>query len=375
MPSTQLEYGNGYQNKFGLRAAKGAGTRFSRASDTENINPLPGSKRSPRLGAANTTHSRPLSARPPNSSVFGADITNVAASRTDKLKPLKPASTSSIEKPVSDLACAQDVEEYAADINNQLLSEETTLLPQADYLEMQPQLTPKMRTILIDWLIEVHMKYKLRPETLHLTINIIDRYLSKTQVTRNKLQLVGVCAMFIAAKFEEIHPPELHDWVYITDKAYTKNDVLMMECTILSALSFRIVVPTVAHILPALQKANECNAIQCKLVQYILEVGLLDVRMLQFPPSHAVCAALLLSNELLGQQKVWPEGEKEGEKSDLRSRYTEAQLRPCAELLRQLFETDRALTSQAQLQAVHKKFSLKDHHAVATMTLAPLKRR
>merc|ERR1719281_1976204 len=72
------------------------------------------------------------------------------------------------------------------------------------------------------------MKYRLRPETQHLTINIIDRYLSRTQVPRKKLQLVGVAAMFIAAKFEEIDPPELHDWVYITDKAYTKDDVLLM---------------------------------------------------------------------------------------------------------------------------------------------------
>merc|ERR1719440_452002 len=100
------------------------------------------------------------------------------------------------------------------------------------------------------------MKYKLRSETLHLAVNLIDRHLTRSTVMRKKLQLVGVVAMFIASKFEEINPPELHDWVYITDKAYTKQDVLMMEVSMLSVLSFQIVVPTCAHFFPSLQKAN-----------------------------------------------------------------------------------------------------------------------
>merc|ERR1712028_56510 len=98
-------------------------------------------------------------------------------------------------------------------------------------MSMQTDLTHKMRTILIDWLVEVHMKYRLRPETLHLTVNLIDRYLTRMPVMRKRLQLVGVVAMFIASKFEEISPPELHDWVYITDKAYTQDEVLGMEVT------------------------------------------------------------------------------------------------------------------------------------------------
>merc|ERR1719265_868305 len=103
------------------------------------------------------------------------------------------------------------------------------------------------------------MKYRLRPESLYLTINLIDRYLSKMPVLRKRLQLVGVVAMFIAAKFEEITPPELHDFVYITDNAYTKEDILVMECTMLSTLGFQIVVPTAAHFLDQLQKYNQCD--------------------------------------------------------------------------------------------------------------------
>jgi cyclin B len=79
-----------------------------------------------------------------------------------------------------------------------------------------------MRAILVDWIIEVHLKFKLLPETLFITVNLIDRYLSIINIKRNNLQLVGVTAMFIASKYEEIYAPEVKDFVYITDYAYSK---------------------------------------------------------------------------------------------------------------------------------------------------------
>ena len=101
-----------------------------------------------------------------------------------------------------------------------------------------------MRGILIDWLIDVHLKFKLLPETMFLTVNLIDRFLEKEVIMRNKLQLVGITAMLIACKYEEIYAPEVKDFVYITDKAYTKHEVLNMENTIMSTLEFNITVAT-----------------------------------------------------------------------------------------------------------------------------------
>jgi len=80
-----------------------------------------------------------------------------------------------------------------------------------------------MRQILIDWLVEVHLKFKLLPETLFLTVNLIDRYTYIKQVKRNDYQLLGVTAMLIACKYEEIYAPEIKDFIYMTDKAYTKE--------------------------------------------------------------------------------------------------------------------------------------------------------
>jgi hypothetical protein len=97
------------------------------------------------------------------------------------------------------------------------------------YMEGQPHINERMRSILVDWLIEVHLKFKLVPETLYLTINLIDRYLQLKEVSRPKLQLVGVTSLLIASKYEEIYPPELRDLVYICDRAYTRQDVSRIE--------------------------------------------------------------------------------------------------------------------------------------------------
>jgi len=108
----------------------------------------------------------------------------------------------------------------------------------------QTEINDKMRAILVDWLIEVHSKFKMQKETLFITITIIDKFLEKTKVSKSRLQLVGVSSLLIASKYEEIYPPELKDFVYITDRAYTKQDVLEMEFLILSTLSFDITFPT-----------------------------------------------------------------------------------------------------------------------------------
>ena len=104
----------------------------------------------------------------------------------------------------------------------------------------QEDVNEKMRSILIDWLVEVHHKFKLVPETLFLTTNLIDRFLQLKQITRQKLQLVGVTAMLIASKYEEIYAPIVKDFVYITDNAYTKAEILEMERKMLSTLDFNI---------------------------------------------------------------------------------------------------------------------------------------
>ena len=83
-----------------------------------------------------------------------------------------------------------------------------------------------------------------KPETLYLTVNLIDRFLEAKQVTRKHLQLVGVTAMLVASKYEEIWAPEVRDFVYISDRAYTRDQILNMEKIMLNCLRFNLTVPS-----------------------------------------------------------------------------------------------------------------------------------
>lgn len=266
------------------------------------------------------------------------------------------------ERPESlvQVSFADSIDEYVGDISKHLFDTEEVSLPHPDYMDAQPEISSNMRTILIDWLVEVHMKHHLCLETLHLTANIIDRYLAKAAVTRKRLQLVGVVAMFIASKFEEINPPELDFWVYITASAYTQEDVVNMECDVLTVLNFRIMVPTAAHFLALLKNVNRCDSAHSSLAEYIIELGLLDCRMLRYAPSHVVAAALLLSNELLGHEPIW------APTMVLLSHRTQPALRDCAEVLRELLDLDRACL-EGRPRAVFTKFSAVQRHRVATM--------
>lgn len=132
----------------------------------------------------------------------------------------------------------------------------------ADYLADQTEILPKMRGVLIDWLIGVHLQFHLLQETLYTTVAILDRYLQHDvkKISRSKLQLVGVASMLIAAKYEEIYAPEVKDFVYITDRAYTERDILKMEIRVLAVLNFNLGRPLPLHFLRRASKAGGVEA-------------------------------------------------------------------------------------------------------------------
>lgn len=126
------------------------------------------------------------------------------------------------ERDADDPLCATA---YVQEMYEHFREKEATTSVRPLYMENQPHINERMRAILVDWLVEVHLKFKLVPETLYLTVNLIDRYLEIDVVSRPKLQLVGVTSLLIASKYEEIYPPELRDLVYICDRAYDRQEV------------------------------------------------------------------------------------------------------------------------------------------------------
>ncbi|KAJ1387388.1 Cyclin-like, partial [Sesbania bispinosa] len=117
--------------------------------------------------------------------------------------------------------------------------------PSMAFMEkIQKDLNASMRATLVDWLVEVAEEYRLLPDTLFLTVNYIDRYLSGKAMNRQRLQLLGVACMMIAAKYEEICAPKVEEFCYVTDNTYSREQVLQMESAVLSFLKFEMTAPT-----------------------------------------------------------------------------------------------------------------------------------
>lgn len=107
-------------------------------------------------------------------------------------------------------------------------------LPDPLYLAHHPQMRPRMRSMLIDWINEVCEEFHLHRETFFMATNFIDRYLSVTDnIKKHKIQLVGVTCLFIASKIQEIYPPELSTFATVTDGACNELDILRKELDIL----------------------------------------------------------------------------------------------------------------------------------------------
>uniref|UniRef100_A0A383W4K9 Cyclin N-terminal domain-containing protein n=1 Tax=Tetradesmus obliquus TaxID=3088 RepID=A0A383W4K9_TETOB len=198
--------------------------------------------------------------------------------------------------------------EYANSIYNYYRRVEPKFKVAHDYMQTQCEINEKMRGILVDWLVEVHLKFKLMPETLYLTCNIIDRYLSIRNVTRKRLQLVGVTAMLIASKYEEIWAPEVNDFVYISDKAYTREDILAMEKQMLASLQYDLTVPTcflfTARFRKAAGVADDLKVNQ--MCEYLSELCLVDVTTNKHSLSLLSAAVLHVALTALGRADTYP---------------------------------------------------------------------
>ncbi|XP_078077580.1 cyclin-A1 [Mustelus asterias] len=199
------------------------------------------------------------------------------------------------------------VEGYAEDIYRYLREAEEKCRPKFGYMKKQPDITPSMRSILVDWLVEVSEEYSLQTETLYLAINYLDRFLSCMSVLRGKLQLVGTAAMLVASKYEEIYPPEIDEFVYITDDTYTKKQLLRMEHLLLKVLSFDMTVPTVNQFLTQYLKEKGTGGQMGPLAMYIAELSLLEADVcLKYMPSLMAAAAYCLANYTINSA-FWPE--------------------------------------------------------------------
>ncbi|XP_061732907.1 G2/mitotic-specific cyclin-B1 [Nerophis ophidion] len=188
--------------------------------------------------------------------------------------------------------------EYVKDIYKYMRQLEADQNVRAAYLQGQ-EVTGNMRAILVDWLVQVNLKFRLLQETMYMTVAIIDRFPQEQPVVKKKLQLVGVTAMFLASKYEEMYPPEISDFAFVTDRAYTTAQIREMEMTILRVLKFQLGRPLPLHFLRRASKIYEVTAEQHTLAKYLLELTMVDYEMVHLPPSLVACSALALTLKLM----------------------------------------------------------------------------
>eukprot|EP00467_Chlorarachnion_reptans_P015397 CAMPEP_0114498670 /NCGR_PEP_ID=MMETSP0109-20121206/6997_1 /TAXON_ID=29199 /ORGANISM="Chlorarachnion reptans, Strain CCCM449" /LENGTH=393 /DNA_ID=CAMNT_0001676165 /DNA_START=137 /DNA_END=1318 /DNA_ORIENTATION=+ len=236
--------------------------------------------------------------------------------------------------------------EYVQEIMQYLKSIEGKFRAKKNYMSKQRDINSRMREILIDWLNEVHLKFKLRIETLYLSINLIDRFLSLRAVSRTKLQLVGCTAMLIASKYEEIYAPEVRDFVYISDNAYDRDQIIGMESAMLSALKFDL---TVAYPLRFLERFVQLCDLDDQfkhLANFLCEMTLQKIEFLDFLPSMIAASATSLALKM-DDKPSW------NELLERESGFSEQSLLDCKLAMQQLL-----LDPKPKYTAVRKKYSL-----------------
>jgi hypothetical protein len=205
-----------------------------------------------------------------------------------------------------DLEDADDplmVAEYVVEIFDYLKVLEEVTMPNAHYMDHQDDLEWKMRGILVDWLIEVHTRFHLLPETLFLAVNIIDRFLSAKVVQLDRLQLVGVTAMFIASKYEEVLSPHVANFRHVADDGFTESEILSAERYVLAALNYDLSYPNPMNFLRRISKADSYDIQTRTLGKYLIEISLVDHRFMKYHPSRIAAAAMYLARLILDRDE------------------------------------------------------------------------
>jgi cyclin A len=258
--------------------------------------------------------------------------------------------------------------DYKDDILAYMRELEKENRPKASYMKKQQDINSSMRCILVDWLVEVCEEYRLNMETLYLAVNFTDRFLSQMSVLRGKLQLVGTASMYIASKYEEITPPDVAEFVYITDDTYTKKQVLRMEHLLLKVLDFKMNAPTanwfLSHYLRfgkrhfGLHSQEELHRVEM-LARYAAELTLIDSdTFIGYLPSQIAASAVYLS--LLSHNRPWTKqiADTLGYAHDL------TDLKAC---IADMHEALVKAPTQPQ-QAVYEKYKLPKYEQVSLIT-------
>ncbi|KIY68893.1 hypothetical protein CYLTODRAFT_421224 [Cylindrobasidium torrendii FP15055 ss-10] len=205
-------------------------------------------------------------------------------------------------------------EEYRDDIRRYMHDMELSTIPTLQCMDQQPEIKWHMRPSLVDFLVEVHFSFRLRPETLYLALNIIDRYVSKRVVYVKHYQLVGCAALWIAAKFEDAKErvPTIQDLTEMCHGAYSESAFCQMEGHILSTIQWTLGHPTAESWLRLMCcGVNQEESQVQHVARFLMEITLFYREFVVYSPSTIALASLTLARFLCGKpRRPWEESEE-----------------------------------------------------------------
>ena len=270
---------------------------------------------------------------------------------------------------ISNINNIQIPKEYINIIYYNLLKEEEkgiNPMPDYTYMSRQKEINDKMRSILVDWIIDVHFKFGFTDETLFMTISIIDRYLSICQITRTNFQLLGITALMIACKHEEIDLPKIDDFIYITDNAYVKNEVIKMEEDVLYKLNFSFLYPSPIKFFEYLSLHFGFSKKHHMMGKYLMESFLLDVKNAKYKPSIISCACAYIVMKFFKMANYHDSYNKKFYNLDETvERYSEHNIKECAKDICLLVDN----INKTNYQACLKKYSKPEQEKVSIIIM------
>ena len=254
-------------------------------------------------------------------------------------------------------------EEYVLDIFVHLRELEQKYRPNPNYMKKQREMNPELRSVLVDWLIEVSEDCHFVGETLFLMINYVDRFMSKKNVAKHQLQLVGLAAIFIASKYEEIDAVTVTDLIQLSDNTFNAEHILLMEKQFLKTLDYGLNVATVRYFATRYIESAWClldgddDMIRFpSLVYYLAELSLMHFPMLKFSNSNIAASCVVLALLALGKPH-WQHGFSQNFTCEL----FELQLP-----LMELHQAWNCIPFRKH-NVVYKKYSRNCHECVATI--------
>ncbi|VEL19800.1 unnamed protein product [Protopolystoma xenopodis] len=190
---------------------------------------------------------------------------------------------------------------FSQSIYNYLQDRELAIQPLSfDFMQKCKDITPRMRYILVNWIVQVHQNYKMQPETLYLAIALMDRYLQNAgvSISKDKFQLVGITALFIASKFEEMFPPEIDDFSSVTESTYSKKEIRHCEQIILQSVDFFLSIPLPIMFLRRLSRALDADRQLHNIAKYLLELTIQEYELCHLPGNLKATVAICLARAL-----------------------------------------------------------------------------